>query len=235
MRSTPQPDDAAQMAQRYARREARQGLYSWQRPEVLHMVHERQRALVQLLLAQGLTDWAALRVVEVGCGAGGNLLELLRLGFAPQHLSGIELLADRAAQAREVLPQAVAVVHGDAAQQPLPPGSVDVVLQSTVLSSVLADESQQALADAAWRWLRPGGGVLWYDLRVNNPRNPDVRGIGARRLRQLFPDARIQACRVTLAPPLARAACRLHPGLYPWLNAWPWLRTHTLAWIGKPM
>jgi hypothetical protein len=39
---------------------------------------------------------------------------------------------------------------------------------------------------------------------------------------------------VTLAPPLARAACRLHPALYPLLNALPLLRTHRLAWIGKP-
>ena len=26
---------------------------------------------------------------------------------------------------------------------------------------------------------------------------------------------------------------RLHPALYPWLNAVPWLRTHRLAWLGK--
>ncbi len=40
--------------------------------------------------------------------------------------------------------------------------------------------------------------------------------------------------RVTLAPPLARPLCRMHPGLYPVANALPWLRTHVLAWIAKP-
>jgi hypothetical protein len=39
---------------------------------------------------------------------------------------------------------------------------------------------------------------------------------------------------VTLAPPLARAVCRGHPALYPAFNALPLLRTHALAWIGKP-
>ena len=54
------------------------------------------------------------------------------------------------------------------------------------------------------------------------------------RIAQLFPQAMVHARRVTLAPPLARAVCRLHPGLYTLLNTVPWLRTHVLAWLGKP-
>jgi hypothetical protein len=54
------------------------------------------------------------------------------------------------------------------------------------------------------------------------------------RVAKLFPQAIVHARRVTLAPPLARAACALHPGLYTLLNALPWLRTHVLAWLGKP-
>jgi len=68
---------------------------------------------------------------------------------------------------------------------------------------------------------------------VNNPRNRDVRGVPLARLRQLFPQAAITHRRVTLAPPLARPLCRLHPGLYPIANALPLLRTHVLAWAGK--
>ena len=30
--------------------------------------------------------------------------------------------------------------------------------------------------------LAPGGGVLWYDFTVNNPRNPDVRGVPMKRV-----------------------------------------------------
>jgi hypothetical protein len=44
----------------------------------------------------------------------------------------------------------------------------------------------------------------------------------------------VQARRVTLAPPLARAVCRVHPALYAPFNLVPWLRTHVLAWIAKP-
>ena len=48
------------------------------------------------------------------------------------------------------------------------------------------------------------------------------------------PQGQVVHRRVTLAPPLARAVCRIHPRLYPVLNAVPLLRTHVLAWIAKP-
>jgi hypothetical protein len=85
-----------------------------------------------------------------------------------------------------------------------------------------------------WRWLRPGGAVLWYDFTVDNPHNADVRGVPLARVRTLFPQATIVHRRVTLAPPLARAVCRVHPTLYSVFNALPLLRTHLLAWVGKP-
>ena len=45
--------------------------------------------------------------------------------------------------------------------------------------------------------------------------------------------SRIDVRRVTLAPPLARAVCAVHPSLYTLFNALPLLRTHRLAWIAK--
>jgi hypothetical protein len=109
------------------------------------------------------------------------------------------------------------------------------VLAFTVFSSILDGAVQQRLADAMWRWLRPGGAVLWYDFVVNNPRNPDVRGVPLARVRRLFPAAStIDARRITLVPPLARALCRLHPALYTLANTLPLLRTHRLAWLQKP-
>ena len=232
--SLPTPAETEAVAARYARRVA-DGRYSLLRPEVWQMMQERQRAMLQLLAAQGLHDVAALKVAEVGCGAGGNLLELLRTGFLPEHLTGIELLDDRFEAARQVLPASVALLQGDASVMPIEPGSLDIVLQSTVFTSLLDPTFQQQLADAMWRWLRPGGAVLWYDFTVNNPRNPDVRGVPLARVQALFPKGRITARRVTLAPPLARAACRIHPALYGALNLLPPLRTHVLAWIENPL
>ena len=234
----PEHDEAQAVAERYARRAAVHGssggLYSPLRPEVWQSLQERQRALLRHFKAQGIADLAPLRITEVGCGGGGNLLELLRLGARPEHLTGLELLPERHAAARHALPAASTVWLGDATQAPVLPASQHVVLQSTVFSSLLNDAFQQQLAACMWSWLKPGGAVLWYDFTINNPRNPDVRGVPLARVRQLFPQAQLRAERVTLAPPLARVVCRWHAGLYRVCNVLPLLRTHVLVWLRKP-
>jgi SAM-dependent methyltransferase len=222
-----------QIAARYARR-TDPGRYSMLRPDVWHSVQERQRAMLRLFAINGLDDLSALSLLEVGCGAGGNLLELLRLGFVPAGVQGIELLPQRLAQAREVLPAALHLHAGDALEVRLAQHSQDIVFVSTVFSSLLDADYQTRLAGHLWQWVRPGGAVLWYDFVVDNPRNPDVRGVPLRRVAELFPEGEVSARRVTLAPPLARVAVRLHPSLYTVLNTLPWLRTHVLAWIAKP-
>ena len=221
------------VAERYARRDVGDR-YSILRPDVWQSVQERQRATLRLFAREGLSDLSALRLLEVGCGAGGNLLELLRLGFAPGNLSGIELLPERFAMAREVLPTALNLIEGDALLADVAPASLDIVFVSTVFSSLLDDAFQQRLADAMWRWLKPGGAVLWYDFTLDNPRNRDVRGVPLARVRALFPQGRVKAQRVTLAPPVARLVCRLHPALYTAFNLLPLLRSHVLAWVRKP-
>ena len=226
--------EARKVAERYARRDVGDR-YSAMNPDVWQTLQERQRAMLALFARAGVRNVGGLKLTEVGCGAGGNLLELLRIGFAPEHLTGLELLPERHMQARRVLPAATTVWQGDAADAPVEAASQDIVLQSTVFSSLLDDAFQQRLADAMWRWLRPGGAVLWYDFTVDNPRNPDVRGVPLRRVRELFPLACIAHRRVTLAPPLARRVARVHPALYTAFNVLPLLRTHVLAWIAKPI
>jgi SAM-dependent methyltransferase len=226
-------DEAAAVASRYARR-AVDDRYDSARPEVQHMLRERERTLQRLFARIGWYDLADKRVIEVGCGSGGNLQRLLDMGFLPSHLSGIELLPERHAAARASLPPEVELFEGDASAIERPEASADAVLVATVFSSLLDPAFQQRLAATLWRWVKPGGGVIWYDFTVNNPRNPDVRGVPLSRIQALFPKGYLTHERVTLAPPLARVACRLHPSLYPVLNALPLLRTHVLAWVGKP-
>lgn len=222
------------VAERYARRGAGHDLYSPLRPEVLLARQERQRVMLNLLSRHSPQPLDQLRVLEVGCGGGSNLLELASLGFDASRLVGNELLPERAAAARRQLPAATVLHEGDATQLPFHSDSFDLVYQSTVFSSLLDDAFQQQLAHAMWRWVRPGGAVLWYDFTYNNPRNADVRGLPLARVHALFPSARIDARRVTLAPPISRRAARIHPSVCQLLGALPLLRTHLLCWIGKP-
>ena len=229
------PDELDAIRRRYARRAALPAdRYALSKPDVRARVAERRAATKALLAAHGVASLRGLDVIEVGCGSGGNLLEMLEAGAEPARLVGNELLADRLEQARRMLPPAIRLLAGDASTLPLADASFDIVCQFTVFSSILDEALRERLAASMWRWLRPGGAVLWYDFTVDNPRNPDVRGVPLARVRELFPQGRIAHRRVTLAPPLARAVVRVHPSLYGVFNALPLLRTHVLAWIAKP-
>ena len=226
------PSEVEKIAERYERRKSLVGSrYSRFNAEVIAATQERQRALVTLLKKNHVSSLDGVDILEVGCGGGANLQELLLLGAQPEHLSGNDLLPDRLEDARHRLPQTVRLYPGDASVLQFEPASFDIVYQSTVFSSILDDGLQGRLADAMWRWVRPGGGVLWYDFTVNNPSNPDVRGVPLWRVRQLFPQGKIDVRRITLAPPISR---RVHPMLCKILNALPMLRTHILAFVRKP-
>jgi SAM-dependent methyltransferase len=197
-------DEVVAVRARYARRKDEAWRGHALNPAVLLSVQERQRAIADLFARLGWLDLANVRLLEVGCGTGCNLLDFLRLGFRPDHLHGIELLSASVEWARRDLPPSVQITLGDAAGPAglsVAEASQDVVFQSTVFTSLLDDEFQQRLADRMWRWVRPGGGVLWYDFTLNNPRNPDVRGVSVARIRELFPAGKLRVRRLTLAFP----------------------------------
>lgn len=216
--------------QRYARRVAR---YDPWDPAVYMPRQEFERKTIGLLRAAGMFPPAGRRVLEVGCGHGGNLRFFLGLGFAPGNVVGNELQEDRLEAARAALPGDVRLAGGDATTLDLPDASFDIVFQSLVFSSILDPGFRQALADRMWALTRPGGGVLWYDFVYDNPANPDVRGVPMRAVRDLFPSREVTVRWLTLAPPLGRLVTRLHPALYPACNFVAPLRTHRLCWIAK--
>jgi SAM-dependent methyltransferase len=224
-----------QIKERYARRATAyaDSRYDPVNPSVLMSLQERERVLMRWVRECGMAPLASRRLLEIGCGSGYNLLDFLRFGFQPANLLGNELLPERAQAARRVLPAELRILPGDAMALQLPEESFDVVLQSAVFTSILGSEFQNALAARMWTWVKPGGGVLWYDFVYNNPRNPDVAGVPLRRVRELFPQGRLRYWRLTVAPPLARMLVRVHPALYNAANCFPFLRTHVLCWIRK--
>ena len=139
--------EAQAVRERYARRAPQDPRYSLLNPAALLAVQERQRAMLRLFKRLGWNDLSIRSCLEVGCGTGSNLLELIWMGFAPEHLAGIELLPERHAAARDRLPPAVQITLGDATQRAIAPESADIVMQATVFSSLLDDAFQQRLAD----------------------------------------------------------------------------------------
>src|SRR5881394_100304 len=204
--------EVERVVQRYGRRTRKiNARYSMLDAAVWQSVQERQRILIRILNTHLNRQISEATLLEIGCGSGTNLLELLRLGFLPENLVGNELISARIEAARHQLPVTLRLIAGDATTLPFPDASFDVVYQSAVFTSLLDDRFQETLAAQMWRWVKPGGGVLWYDFTYDNPSNPDVRGVRLSRVRELFPNARLSAARVTLAPPISRWVTSIHP------------------------
>lgn len=172
-----------------------------------------------------------LRVLDVGCGSGGWLSYLASIGLAPENLVGVEILEERAEYAREHLPASCRVESGNFLDHR--GRGYDLLLFFTVFSSVLVPAQRAAIAEHALACTAPGGAVIVFDFAYDNPRNPDVRKVTKAEMTRLFPGCELRERSALVAPPLARAACRISPRLYALLDVAP-LRTHRFWTVLKP-
>jgi len=233
-------DPAAREAERvraaYARR-ARLGLdarYDYWQPANLFIYQSREREFVRLLRDLGRLPLGECRVLDVGCGDGGVLRDLVRLGARPSRLAGVDLLPDRIERARELIAGA-AFVMADAQRLPFADGEFGLVLGFTLLSSVVDAGARARVAQEMARVCAPDGVIVLYDFWLN-PFNRDVRPVSRRDLPALFPGFEVRARAVTLAPPLVRALAPLPGGRLACslLEVIPFLRTHFLAGLRRP-
>lgn len=191
-----------------------------------------ERALVNLLRRNGFLPLEERKVLDVGCGSGKQLMRLLFYGARPENLVGIDLLEHEIEQARSFAPQ-VDFRVADATKLPFDDETFDLALAFTTFTSMRSEEARRAAAAEIRRVLRPGGALLWYDFWIN-PRNRDVKALGIKDIKRLFPGCQIDAKRVTLAPPIARRLAGTSWLACAVLETIPLLRTHWLVLIRPP-
>lgn len=228
-------DELSEIKLRYKRREAnvRPNKYALTNPHILLLVQEKERETIKLLKKYNMLPLSGKSVLEIGCGTGQNLIEFIRMGATPHDIIGNDLLENRIATAKSLLPEDVSLICGDAATLDLPNNSFDIILQSTVFTSILDDELQIKIANHMWELLKPGGVILWYDFIHANPYNPDVRAVPIKKIHKLFPDVNIKIKRVTLFPFIADFVTRYFYFPYTICNFFPFLRMHVLCIIKK--
>jgi SAM-dependent methyltransferase len=227
--------EAERIASAYRTRAAERldSSYSLFRDDYLFLIQSRERAFIRLLKAEKLTFLPEKRIVDVGCGVGDMLRNLLRYGARPTNLSGVDLISEHIATASALLPP-VDLRCTDGQTLPYGDATFDIVMQFTVFTSILDAQMKRRLALEMIRVLRAGGVVVWYDFRFNNPKNPDVRGVRAREIRTLFPDCDIRLHHTTLAPPVVKLLAPRAWMLCQILERIPLLCTHYMGVIRKP-
>jgi SAM-dependent methyltransferase len=217
----------------YAKRGERP-VYSVLEPAQRLALQERENKLLEMFALHGFDSrLCKAKILEVGCGSGIWLRKFVRWGASPQNMIGIDLISDRITEARSVCPPAITLRCQNATDLANLAGDFDLILQSTVFTSILDQQMKRQIATEMLRKLRADGIIVWYDFHVNNPANPDVRGIARSEIRQLFPDCQIHLEKLTLAPPLGRPIARVSHGLYRAVSAIKPLCTHYLGIIRK--
>jgi len=174
------------------------------------------------------------RILDIGCGSGNLLGWFHELGAQAQNLFGVDLIPDRIDAARARYPNFTFEV-ANAETLDFPDKSFDLISIFTVFSSVLDDQMSNKIAKTITRLLKPGGAIIWYDLRYPNPRNPQVRAMTKTRIRRLFPNFTLKLESTTLLPPIAERLGRHTEWLYPLIKQVPILRSHYMGVISRKL
>jgi SAM-dependent methyltransferase len=178
-----------------------------------HWWYRNTRALVGDFLPPPFDTTRGLRVLDAGCGPGGNGAWLARLGT----VIGVDRSPDALRFVRDRRTETIPV-RADVTALPIASATVDVVVAITVLYAVADDRA--AVRELA-RVLVPGGVMVLLEPAFPSLRRAhDATGHGRRRyrrgrLRELVESAGLDVRRASyaysfLAPPAAALAAGAH-------------------------
>lgn len=192
------PDELDRIKAAYSGRDeeeqgdADQRRLSWLIPENHLLDFHLQRFLLTGLTSAG---WNAknvheCRLLDIGCGRGRVLGWYHAAGI--RSIEAIELIQNRAQQAAELQPFAK-IRQASMDQLPYADKTFDVVSQVLSFSSCLDEELKRRASKEMLRVLKPGGRILWADLRPGKGMRNYLKGINVKDLRSYFPDCEIES------------------------------------------
>ncbi|RMH01179.1 MAG: class I SAM-dependent methyltransferase [Chloroflexi bacterium] len=171
--------------------------YVWHaRNPVSYTFRQAQERAVINLLNQHNVRLEEARILDVGCGSGVFLQFLATLGAAPHNLYGVDLMEYRIDCARTLCPPAVHLAVEDAQFLSFYSNSFDLISQFTVFSSILDEAVRINVATEMDRVLKPGGFILWYDMKEHYKPDTHLQGINKTELQILFAGYKIIASRL---------------------------------------
>jgi ubiquinone/menaquinone biosynthesis C-methylase UbiE len=206
--------------------------YSLFIPANQFMFFQREKEILKILMKYDLNQLRDKKILDLGCGDGAVLRNFIQYGASPENLYGIDLLEDKIELAKKLSPH-IDFCCGNAEKLPYDDKIFNVILSFTVFTSILDTEMKKNIAKEMLRVLKNDGIIIWYDYHMNNPKNPDVKGVKKKEIYSLFPNCCIWLRRITLAPPLTRLIAP-----YSWIICYllekiPILCSHYLGIIRK--
>lgn len=202
-------------------------------PTNVFFAQEMERDFIKLLREYGLVPLEDKRLLDVGTAGGYFLRSLLKYGVSPANLFGVDIWEGRLIDGHRRLP-ALTLLCADGRALPFPSESFDIVVQTTMLSSVLDRGIRRQIGNEIIRVLKKSGMAFSFDFRFKRPGDCDVCAITLRELEDTFAGCNV-AVRTCCAPPKligllaprSQMWCEIACGLWP-------LKTHYWATVKKP-
>ena len=171
-------------------------------------------------------------ILDVGCASGNKLKLFTQLGFIESNIYGIDIRKKNIEEALLKSPRSHFSVM-DARKMLYSDNKFDFINLFTLFSSIISQNNRQKVVMELLRVLKPGGHILYYDLRYNNPFNPNIKSMTEKNINSLFSGLTIEKKNITLLPPLARNLGRFTNSFYPLFSKISFLNTHFLCLITK--
>jgi SAM-dependent methyltransferase len=185
-------------------------------PQVLFQYFAGEAALVRALQFIQADPEKSV-VLDVGCGKGASLMSLLRLGFAPTNLHGVDIRPDQVAFARRLLP-ASHIECGDARRLEFADDMFDLVHAASMFLQIPDDALAGRIATEMVRVTKPGGYILISDWRYARRGAAEFKAVTRQRIVGLFSLGERMVVRGSfpgpLIPPVGRFLSSYLPSLY---------------------
>jgi SAM-dependent methyltransferase len=185
-------------------------------PEVLFQVLATEVSMLSALRFVR-PDPARAKVLDVGCGDGSSLLPLLRLGFEPSNLYGVDIRGEQIAVAQARFP-GLRLQCDDASSLKFPDASFDIVQESMMFLQMTDQVLEKKVAQQMIRVTKPGGCLLLSDWRYGKPGISEFKPLNRRRIAELFRVGSAteihRSFSGALIPPIGRFLSKNLPALY---------------------
>lgn len=185
-------------------------------PEVLFQALAYDRAVISVLSSINLNPETA-KVLDVGCGDGGSLVNLLRLGFLPSNLYGIDVLKESIVQAKMKFPN-INWLHSDASRMEFEDNFFECVMESMIFLQMTDDDLATKIAKEMVRVTKKNGYILLIDWRYSHPFNKTYKGLSKKRIAKLFDVGHktsiFKTFKGALLPPVGRFISKNVPSIY---------------------
>ena len=97
-------DEVRRIRIAYGDRRGGANMYSFLNQGTLFTEQQIEKALLRLLRRYQVSPLGSKRILEVGCGTGVRLRDLIRYGANPENLFGVDLLPAAIRQAKRICP-----------------------------------------------------------------------------------------------------------------------------------